>query len=184
VPLSPSRSPSGTTLVDGTDWCDAWGYCAWAGKTLCGAIPGVQVAELPDSGPDSGVTHGLGESDIEDRDASAMAWGCEGGDEALLYPYGNDLDSTQCFEPGFVGAGPPEPGPVGSTGCEGGFPGLVDMVGVEQWIDSCAADRCVAVGSQQCRGQDDLPATLSPDLYLLVFPRVAFRCCGLEAPSR
>jgi hypothetical protein len=194
VPLSPQLSgcedntswgplgslDGGTIMVDGVDWCDAWGYCAWAGKTLCGGFPGA----MDDGGlqPDGTLSHGLPLTEAYERDASAMAWACEGGDAALTYPYGNDFQMDQCFQASFTG--PPYPGPVGSMGCVGGFPGIVDLVGMFQWVDSCTEDSCGALGYQECRYFAPFDRHLDPASYGFNTPLIGFRCCGLEAPQR
>ena len=172
-------SATGDTPVHGVDWCDAWAFCAWAGKTLCGGFPG---AAPPMGEGDAGLTHGLADAVVGDRDASAYPWACEGGDKALTYPYGNDFDGKQCYQQLF-GTGP-EPVPVRSKGCEGGFDGLFDLVGIDEWIDSCANGRCNVAGGQGCRGSNNLPADLSTGgFYPYLSSVVGFRCCGRAAPT-
>jgi sulfatase modifying factor 1 len=185
TPLGPlGPDDAGDVLVDGTDWCDAWGYCAWAGKTLCGGFPGEHLP-AGEFEADGGFEHGLGQMNDTDRDASAMVWACEGGDAGLVYPYGNDLDSTQCFQPSFFYTAPVVlPEPVGSTGCAGGFPGLVDMVGVPQWTDSCSGGQCTLIGSQTCRSVSYFGSSLAPAAYPQYQGLVAFRCCGVAPPTR
>ncbi len=175
---------AGSAPVGGVDWCDAWSFCAWAGKTLCGSFPGVT---LPAGGYDDAgnFSHGLSAAGftLDDRDASATTWACEGGDAGLVYPYGNDYDSTQCFSMGFFSDDVP-PGPVMSNRCEGGFPGIYDLVGINEWIDDCAGEVCSLVGSGECRaarGFDPLLVDYSTSAVGYGF--VGFRCCGLEPPS-
>ncbi len=102
-------------------WCDAYAYCTWAGKRVCGQIGGGQLAE--------GAT---------ESNASLAQWyaACsKGGSRA--YPYGNAFDTTICGGGG-AGAGSPI-GPVGErTGCIGGYAGIHDMSGsVWEWNDVC-----------------------------------------------
>jgi hypothetical protein len=174
---------AGSSPVDGVDWCDAWSYCAWAGKTLCGSFPGVT---LPEGGYDDAgnFSHGLSAAglSVDDRDASATAWACEGGDAGLTYPYGNDDDPSQCFSMGFFSGHAP-PGPVMSKGCEGGFPGIYDMVGIYQWIDDCTGEVCSVVGGSECRGAMGFSPLL--EYYTAVdYGFVGFRCCGVAPPTR
>ena len=109
------------------DWCDAWAYCEWAGKHLCGRIGG---------GP-------LGESGDE-NDASAAEWfgACSGMGEND-YAYGDSWQVDTC------NAGPEDfetvvpPAEVGSfPACHGTAPPfdrIFDMSGnVSEWIDACA----------------------------------------------
>ncbi len=112
-------------------WCDAWSYCRWAGKRLCGAIGG---------GAAPWGSH---------ADAGASQWfnACSHGGERL-YPYGSKFDPQACVGDLFERPGcehpdapcpPAEVRPVGyATRCEGGFPGLFDMSGnAGEWVDSC-----------------------------------------------
>jgi formylglycine-generating enzyme len=108
------------------DWCDAWSYCAWAGKHLCGRIGG---GPLEDAG--------------DENDPSEAEWfnACSGMGENE-YAYGDDYEIETC------NAGPDTfdydvpPAEVGSFpdchGTEPPFDRLFDMSGnVAEWIDSC-----------------------------------------------
>ena len=110
MPSGPADWP-----VTQVDWCDAWAFCSWAGKRLCGAIEGGRL--------DSGKS----------LDPTAGQWilAC-GGPEAASHP-NNDPDCND------AGSGPT---PVGShPGCEGFYPGLFDLEGnVAEWVDSCSGD--------------------------------------------
>jgi hypothetical protein len=185
--------------VHGVDWCDAFTFCAWAGKRLCGAMPGAD-AGAPPNASDAGApaeggakvtTHGLTLAQFPERSLSAWQYACQGGDRAAVYPYGNDFVPDACFS--MTGLAGPTMGPTGSLpACEGGFSGLFDMVGeVEQWIDACERGACVAAGQLDCRSlhvedpalnQDTAPQ-LWRDLYANG-PPIGIRCCGLEAPVR
>jgi formylglycine-generating enzyme required for sulfatase activity len=114
--------------VGGLDWCDAYAYCAWAGKHLCGAVAGGPLAygSFPST-------------------ASRWYLACSHGG-AQGFPYGATYDPTACNgRP--LDAGTPLP--VGSlTTCQGGYPGLFDMSGnVSELIDSCDTTPLAACGS-------------------------------------
>src|SRR5690348_8422215 len=61
------------------DWCDAYAYCAWAGKRLCGEIGG---------GPNP-----INEYALPSRSQWYHACSENG---ARVYPYGNDYDASIC----------------------------------------------------------------------------------------
>ena len=104
------------------DWCDAWSYCHWAGKRLCGPIAG------------------------EESKGRAGEWvGACSSNGSRVYPYGDVYVSGTCNDSNATGT----TRPAGSMpGCVGGSRGLFDMSGnVNEWIDKCEADdACEARG--------------------------------------
>lgn len=105
------------------DWCDAYSFCAWAGKRLCGKIGGGALAY----------------ASIGDPSASQLLAACahapDGGFEQ--FPYGATFDPTACN--GIEKSDGGSTLPVASEpGCEGGYPRLFDLAGnVEEWSDAC-----------------------------------------------
>ena len=109
------------------DWCDAYAYCKWAGKRLCGKIGG---------GSNSYEAH---------QYATESQWyaACSaGGTQA--YPYGSTYDGKKCV--GFDYDG--KPGhqssdvvrPAGTATCEGSYAGIYDLSGnIREWEDSCTS---------------------------------------------
>lgn len=139
-------------------WCEAYAFCKWAGKRLCGAIDG-------------------GAIDVDaggDRARSQWLHACT-GPSGLVYPYGNDTTPDACApSPVVVNDSVPYDAltPVnGVPACEGAYPGLFGMTGNgAEWIDECPDDvGCVARGSSACR--DKGTALISAIRY-------AFRCCA------
>jgi formylglycine-generating enzyme required for sulfatase activity len=112
-PAPPNRADYPVTDVD---WCDAWAYCNWAGKRLCGRLGG--GALLP------------GQS--SDPSASQWFFACSHGGTRST-PNGS---MTMCNS---HSANIGQLLPSGTTqGCEGGYAGIFDMVGnVAEWIDAC-----------------------------------------------
>ncbi len=124
VPTSwPPGSGTDAYPVTYVDWCDAFAFCEWAGKRLCGRIGGGPVAL----------------SSATDPNADQWYAACShAGDANHVYPYGSSFSSATCNVPeDDAGATVP----VGSlSACTGGYPSLFDMVGnVYEWEDSCSA---------------------------------------------
>jgi formylglycine-generating enzyme required for sulfatase activity len=154
------------------DWCDAYAFCAWAGKRLCGALGGGSVA----TGDSTNATR------------SQWMYACTGGG-ASKYAYGDDN-----YKPGVCdtnGVGRVDAGSL--LGCQGGYPGIFDMSGnVEEWEDSCepAADAGAENDSCAWRGgsfnDGDFPTNYRCDISGSYYmgPRsvravdIGFRCCS------
>jgi formylglycine-generating enzyme required for sulfatase activity len=121
VPFLPGQESFPVVQVN---WCDAYAYCAWAGKRMCGQIGGGALAEGP-----------------TESNATLAQWyaACSRGG-SLPYPYGNAYNMATCGGGG-AGAGSPL-GPVAVRArCVGGYPGIHDMSGnVWEWNDVCADD--------------------------------------------
>lgn len=117
---------AGKMPVGCVDWCDAYAFCRWADKHLCGAVGG-------GTSPDRQRT-----------DPAKDEWyrACTNG-TTRAYPYGAAFDANAC-NTGNKGGLMTVPA---KTTCEGGVPGLFDMSGnVNEWSDSCSPGGCVERG--------------------------------------
>jgi formylglycine-generating enzyme required for sulfatase activity len=163
VPFVPGQENFPVVEVN---WCDAYAYCAWAGKRLCGQIGGGALAE--------------GNTETNPTLAQWYDACSKGG--SLAYPYGNTFNTTICGGGG---------GAVGSTigpvevrpGCVGGYPGIYDMSGsVWEWNNVCASsnpgDFCHVYGGAfdsmppelACKGERNWTRTSTAQ-------NIGFRCC-------
>ncbi len=147
------------------DWCDAYAYCSWAGKRLCGKIGG-------------GAN---GYADFADATKSEWFNACSAGG-AKTYPYGNTYDGAKCNG---IDYGASAPIAVATApGCEGGYPGLHDMSGnVMEWEDSCAGtgatDWCRLRGGGTNGGATGITCNLDQPFFRnYVASNIGFRCCS------
>jgi formylglycine-generating enzyme len=110
--------------VTNVNWCQAYAYCAWAGKNLCGQIRG------PDS--DGGA---LPTTKFTDPTLSEWFDACSMGG-TRTYPYGKSYEPVcEGAVDGSAGLQPVRYNPS----CVGGFPGVYDMSGnVWEWTNVCA----------------------------------------------
>jgi hypothetical protein len=163
----------GAYPVNGVDWCDATAYCRWAGKRLCGGSTGGHI--------DTAAKSDLLKAEISEWTAVCT----HGGDRT--YPYGTVFDGQACN--GGESMTPTAIVPVGTTpGCEGGYPGVFDMVGnVHEWEDACYATGGPTGQTDMCwfRGGSyhDLgdACTMAFDLrrdYVDYLCDIGFRCCA------
>src|SRR5262249_54391990 len=103
------------------DWCDAFTYCAWAGKRMCGQIGG-------------GALPGFF-GNVFDPTKSQWHAACT-RNGARAYPYGDTYDAAACNGADLDARAAL---PVGSLpACTGGVAGLVDMSGnAAEWENAC-----------------------------------------------
>ncbi len=153
--------------IANVNWCQAYAFCKWAGKHLCGKVGGGS-ADFAD----------FASNDNEHYLACSNA-------STRIYPYGN------AFQAGACNATERDAGqvvPVGSlSGCQGGVPGLFDMSGnVEEWQDACQgnsgpSDYCLD-GTGAFDYGDEPDGTrcdfADNDQRGGQFPDVGFRCCA------
>ncbi|AKT43044.1 uncharacterized protein CMC5_072710 [Chondromyces crocatus] len=152
------------------DWCDAYAYCKYAGKHLCGKIGG-------GSNPPSAYA-----------DATQSEWfnACT-GQGVNAYPYGNTYLPNQCVGADSALAGqlqlkriPPAPLPPAPT-CIGNAVGLQQMSGnAAEWEDSCnASGQCRVRGGSSLSGAAALRCDASEfrDALDNSDGLVGFRCC-------
>lgn len=145
----PATTPSGLAHSNGlpvhyVDWCDAFAYCRWANKQLCGQINGGSI--FPDAGTDSRVNAWYNACSAQ----GVQAW-----------PYSTSFDPTKCNGDGgspqlnaTYGTGGANQdddiyrvndsdtagnlGQYVNIGCQGGSTGVYQMSGnVQEWEDSC-----------------------------------------------
>jgi formylglycine-generating enzyme required for sulfatase activity len=116
------------------DWCDAYAYCAWAGKRLCGAIGGGASARAS-----------VANKAVDEWYAACSMNGAD------VFPYGSQTYvSGKCND--LEGAANSLRAVGSLTGCQGGYPGIFDMNGnAWEWEDACdvnagASDACLIRG--------------------------------------
>lgn len=147
------------------DWCDAYAYCAWAGKRLCGKIGG---------GPNA-------MNDFVDAQSSQWHSACsKGGTQSM--PYGTFYVPSNCN--GYASGLGTTVAVASKPDCVGGYPGIFDMSGnVAEWEDSCLADTPNATcrlrgGHWNSTGQDLSCGVNSSTPRNDSGPNVGFRCCA------
>lgn len=165
------------------DFCDAFAYCAWAGKRLCGR----------EEGPKQGVDV------VADSEIAALAgstkseWfnACSQGG-TTKYPYGDAYEPARCIDATRVaaeGTAARAVKDVAGNACRTsspGFEGIYDLSGsVEEWQNICANDGCVVQGgAYHDVYTNPLAYELACDSSFAIHSRpstqrdIGFRCCA------
>lgn len=169
APLTAPGSLPSNRAIGGVDWCDAVAFCAWSGKSLCGDLTGAAV--------DIALAN----------DPAKSAWfaACS-ANGARAFPYGSSADTSACN--GMDRTSTPSD-VKSSPKCEGGFPGVFDLVGnVEEWTASCesgggdpAQRGCLARGGHYTSKIEDLEcktAAVHVEARSLAEPWRGIRCCS------
>lgn len=102
-------------------WCQAYAYCKWAGKRLCGK-------------------HGGGSTATDASSSSQWSYACRGGDPGSVFPYGDTYASGTCVggESTFTHVEPVDDTRYASCHGAGGFATLMHLAGnAREWEDSC-----------------------------------------------
>lgn len=155
------------------DWCDAFAFCAWAGKRLCageGGRPGSFTS------PNTPAT-------------SEWLAACAGAGNRP-FPYGTSYDAVACNGLDLKHVGRTPAG--GIDACQGSAAGLYDMSGnVWEWEDACgttdggggaAKEPCQIRGGSFTDKENLMGCKVSPEGSIP--PRefqqynVGFRCCA------
>jgi formylglycine-generating enzyme required for sulfatase activity len=164
--------PADKRPVVGVDWCDAWLYCAWSGKRMCGTMGGGNNSPGAYNDPNRSEWHHV----------------CTNGG-TTQFSYGDGFDGTKCAHS--------EDGSLAPTGaiasCVGNTPPydqVYDMSGnAWEWEDSCAGS---AGAPDLCRvrggGQHSSSAEVSCSMDYLAkreatFRTVGIRCCAARRPG-
>lgn len=147
--------------VECVDWCDAYAYCAFRGKRLCGAIGGKMGA--------------IGSA----NDSTKSQWyrACA-GEGSQLYPYGSSFSSASCPNDNQVDVG-------SRSGCVGSVAGLFDLSGnVSEWTDECsgteASSSCGRRGGAYSDNDVDVACNSNAggdNDITHMSRRLGFRCC-------
>jgi formylglycine-generating enzyme required for sulfatase activity len=167
VPADGWPAPAGreTHPVTNVDWCDAYAYCRWTGKHLCGRI--------------GGGTNAFADYNDPTKDEWFAACSNAG---ARAYPYGAQYQASACNGADKLLGGTAASGATST--CVGGYGSLFDMSGnVWEWEDTCAGDgetqACKIRGGAYDSGGNQLAcgadASLPRDQW---GPNVGIRCCS------
>jgi formylglycine-generating enzyme len=166
----PSCTPSTRANAPMTciDWCDAYAYCVWKGKRLCGRIGG--TPQTTDDFPD----------------AASDEWtrACAGGLDSNRFAYGPTGDPLKCNVQETDAGGLV---PTGSmAACVGATPGVFDLSGnAWEWENACLDggaqpqnDGCTFRGGCYANPLNDSKCSVGTFLPRNVGSGyVGFRCC-------
>jgi formylglycine-generating enzyme required for sulfatase activity len=163
APNGPTSQTVDDNPVAYVDWCDAFAFCDWAGKRLCGAV---------DGGPATEANYGL--------PSNEHFYACSNGGRNV-WPYGNDYEPKECND-GDGGIGMVWSVTTGT--CAGAFPGLYDMVGnLQEWQNGCEGD--AGSGDFCIHGTGSFETTDKPTCNTFDHDQrgtpdqgIGFRCCA------
>jgi formylglycine-generating enzyme required for sulfatase activity len=170
---TPETTPDAS--VGCVDWCDAFAYCKWAGKRLCGRVGGGAVKEG------------------QENDAGESQWynACSQGGKTK-FPYGDTYDGSRCSGKDAVKGSTEEEklAYLAKAGkdCHGSvspFDQLLDLSGNRGELeDACQGegptDGCRVRGGAYGTGEEGLSCATAEGFFSRTgdySPQIGFRCC-------
>jgi formylglycine-generating enzyme required for sulfatase activity len=163
------------------DFCDAWAYCAWAGKRLCGV-----------RGAEPGKVTMVGATEIEQAVPTLTSeWFnvcTQGG--ATKYPYADAYEPGRCIDQAKIDTEGEDSAlavrDAVDSGCHGTNPpydAIYNMSGsVQQWLNICYTGGCVSQGGRWYK--EALPCDDNFGIASIRSVTVAYgvRCCADAVP--
>jgi sulfatase modifying factor 1 len=148
----PFRAGTEQRPVVNVDWCDAYAFCQWAGKRLCGSTSAMPLQKWD-----------LGADPLR----SQWSYACSSGG-SQKFPYGNEYDPAACNTGNPVEATSSSID-VGTRARCRTEAGVYDLSGnVEEWVDACTGDK----------GPDDECAVLGQSAYQGTLQALDFSCAA------
>jgi sulfatase modifying factor 1 len=166
----PPRPGDEQRPVVNVDWCDAYAFCQWAGKRLCGRIDHAGLPRWQDSGVPA---------------ISQWAYACASGGRSA-YPYGSTYRPDACNAGQPVATATALVDVASRPDCRTPS-GVFDLSGnVEEWVDACTGslgpdDMCAVIGASAFhKDPSDLSCQGSPypDRRAQTYELRGFRCCA------
>lgn len=167
-PSWPPGELEGEYPVDMVDWCDAWAYCDWAGKRLCGRVDGMPTLYADN---DYSTTN------------SELYYACSQGGK-YDHPYGDVFDESVCA----TRQNTEMTWPVKSfPGCVS-YEGIYDLSGnIAEWQEGCQ-DRVGQNDSCRLGAHSSRDEPTSEDMFSCAAnyamwrgtwsSRIGIRCCS------
>jgi formylglycine-generating enzyme required for sulfatase activity len=171
------------------DFCDAFAYCAWAGKRLCGRVGGPSQSVFSD--PNGFQSLGATAASVESEFVNACT---QGG--TTIYPYGNQYEEGKCIDAAWVAANGPNALSVSDAAerpCHGTTPpfdSIYDLSGsVREWQNLCTsngiATSCYSAGGSAYEQDSELQGSVQSCVGYLghtepltLSRQFGFRCCA------
>jgi hypothetical protein len=161
----------GSYPVSCVDWCDAFAFCAWAGKHLCANVHGAPInVTLPPS------------------DTPVSYYACTNG-RTTAYEYGNAYVSGVCndsfFNPAMHGV-IPVASDTKCHGVSGPYAQTFDLTGnVAEFQDNgcTSGGGCLALGSTYVDAEPGCFDTMMSPIIVgptIFSPILGFRCCDVH----
>jgi sulfatase modifying factor 1 len=173
APLQAPDAGADDYPVEYVNWCDAYAFCTWAGKRLCGRIGGGPITA------DNALV-----DPAQDEWFSACSHVGE-----RLYPYGITYDPSACNGPERDAGAWSET----ADACAGGYPGVRNMVGnVDEWENACVVVDASAPAADNCVRRSGSFENPDGDVQTCSYYRfgargatdhdIGFRCCSDLVP--